>query len=110
MALDADGNASGGLRLPHMASVLADGRHAGAPLGRYSGLAWDHARDDFFLGLGGTFTQFPSERLHTLYPDHASYENQVRAAAENLVANRYILPEDGRAYVDAAERSTVGTP
>ena len=37
-ATDADGNVKGGLRLPHMPTVLRNGERAGAPLGVYGGL------------------------------------------------------------------------
>ena len=110
LVLDADGNAVGGLRLPHLATVQADGRHSGAPLGRYAVLAWEHAKDDFFLALGGTFTPFPPARVKQRYPDHMTYVSLVKAAADGLVAKHYILPEDGQAYVEAAEASTVGGP
>lgn len=110
LALDPDGNAKGGLRLPHMATVLADGRSAGAPLGSYSGLAWEHAEDNFFLALGGTFTPFTEEKLRSMYPDRATYVGLVKAAADDLVAKRYILPEDGRAYIEAAQRASIGAP
>ncbi len=109
LAVDADGNAEGGLRLPHMATILPDGTHAGAPVGAYSGLAWGLGEHGFFLGLGGEFTPFPPEKLRALYPDHATYVGLVAAAAGDLVAQRYILPEDGRAYVESARRSTVGS-
>jgi hypothetical protein len=109
LKLDADGNALGGLRLPHMPSVAAEGRPVGAPLGRYTGLALDQA-DNFFLALGGTFAPFPPDRLKALYPDHAAYVGAVKLAVDDLVARRYILPEDGAAYVEAAERSTIGAP
>lgn len=109
LAMDADGNAEGGLRLPHMATTLPDGTHAGAPIGAYSGLAWGLGEQGFFLGLGGEFTPFPPAKLRSLYPDHATYVGLVAAAAGDLVAQRYILPEDGRAYVEAARQSAVGS-
>ncbi|MFO1049695.1 MAG: alpha/beta hydrolase domain-containing protein [Geminicoccaceae bacterium] len=109
LAVDGDGNALGGLRLPHMAGVTSDGRPAGAPLGRYGGLASEHA-DNFFLALGGTFTPFPPDKVKALYPTHAAYVGAVKAAVDDLVARRYILPEDGTAYVEAAERANVGAP
>ena len=109
LAVDGDGNALGGLRLPHMHSVTPDGHPAGAPLGRYGGLASEHA-DNFFLALGGTFTPFPAEKLRSLYPDHAAYVSLVKSAADDLLAKRYILPEDQRAYVETAQRSAIGAP
>lgn len=107
---DADGNAVGGLRLPHLPTLLADGRKAGAPLGRYDGLDWPNEKANIYFFIAGSFTPFPANRLRELYPDHAAYVARVKAAADDLVARRYILPEDGRAYVEAAERSGVGQP
>lgn len=106
-ARDADGNAKGGLRLPHMPVVLDDGRNAGAPLGRYDGLAWAYEKTNIFFFISGTFTPFPPEKIAALYPDHETYVAAVRAAAEDLVVRRHILAEDAQAYIDAAERSDV---
>ena len=47
---DADGNALGGVRLPHM-TATTDGHQVGAPLGRYEG--FDFSAQDFFTLLGG---------------------------------------------------------
>ena len=107
-ARDADGNAKGGLRLPHMPVVLGDGGKAGAPLGRYDGLAWAHETSNIFFLISGTFTPFPPDKLEALYPNHKAYVAAVAAAAEDLVAKRYILPEDGAAYVEAAAQSDIG--
>jgi Alpha/beta hydrolase domain len=41
-ATDADGNVKGGLRLPHMPTVLLNGERAGAPLSVYGGLDPDY--------------------------------------------------------------------
>jgi len=109
-ARDADGNAQGGVRLPHMPAVLEGGKKAGAPLGQYTGFAWDHEKSNFYFTISGTFTPFPPEKLEALYPDHEAYVTAVAAAAEDLVAKRYILPEDAEAYVDAANRSEIGQP
>jgi Alpha/beta hydrolase domain len=109
-ARDADGNAKGGVRLPHMPSVLEDGKKAGAPLGRYTGFAWDHEKSNFYFTISGTFTPFPAEKLEALYPDHEAYVAAVAAAAEDLVAKRYILAEDAQAYIEAAKRSDIGQP
>lgn len=108
LALDEDGNARGGLRLPHMASQLADGTRVGAPLGRYAGLALDRQEENIYFALAGSLTPFPPERLAELYPDQSAYVAAVRAAAEDLAARRYILPEDAAAYVAAAEAADIG--
>jgi hypothetical protein len=105
---DADGNAKGGLRLPHMPITLADGTKAGAPRGQYTGLAWSHENRNIFFLISGTFTPFPPDKIKTLYPTHETYVASVAAAAQDLVARRYILPEDADAYVAEAERSDIG--
>lgn len=105
---DADGNAKGGVRLPHMPTVLADGTKAGAPLGQYTGLAWTYEKSNFFFLLSGTFTPFPPDKIKALYPTHETYVAAVTAAAGDLAAKRYILPEDAEAYIADAERSDIG--
>lgn len=107
-ARDADGNAEGGVRLPHMPAVLEGGKKAGAPLGRYTGFAWDHEKSNFYFTISGTFTPFPAGKLEALYPDHEAYVAAVAAAAEDLAAKRYILPEDAAAYIEAAEQTDIG--
>jgi hypothetical protein len=96
---DAEGNAIGGIRLPHMRSRW-HGRPAGAPLGAYTGLDLETTNPFFFLA--GTFSPFSPQRLAQLYPTHEVYVTRVRRAVERLVAHGDILPSDGRAYVDAA--------
>ncbi|ASY63522.1 hypothetical protein SJ05684_c20810 [Sinorhizobium sojae CCBAU 05684] len=105
--LDDDGNPLGGIR---MANVEA-------PLGTYAG--WNLRREGFAEGelcsLSGTFIPFPKERskaddrksLGERYPDEDAYLMAVKSAAEALVADGFMLPEDigyvlGRAREDAA--------
>ncbi len=107
-ARDADGNAKGGVRLPHMPTILADGRQAGAPLGSYGGIAWKYEKSNGFFAISGTFTPFPPSKIKALYPNHKTYVAAVTAAAQDLAAKRYILPEDADAYVAVAERSDIG--
>jgi hypothetical protein len=108
---DADGNAKGGVRLPHMTSVLADGTKAGAPLGQYTGLNRDFGRKQnvYFL-IGGAFKPFPPEKVKALYPTHAAYVAAVTASADDLVKRRHILQEDADAYIEAATHSEIGQP
>jgi hypothetical protein len=107
-ARDDDGNAKGGVRLPHMISVLKDGTKAGAPLGHYTGFAWDYEKSNFFFTISGTFTPFPDDKLRALYPTRDAYVSLVSAAAKELVTQRYILAEDADAYIEAAKKTNIG--
>jgi hypothetical protein len=49
----------------------------------------------------------PRLSLEERYKDHAGYVAAVKAAADKLVAERYLLPEDAAALVAQAEASTV---
>jgi hypothetical protein len=104
-ATDADGNVMGGVRLPHMPTVLPSGERAGAPLGVYGGLdpAYLKPRNLWAL-LGGTFSPFSAQDLATRYPSQEAYMQLVRNAAEALLADRFILQEDYDAYLQAAKR------
>jgi hypothetical protein len=102
---DADGNAVGGLRLPHMTATDSS-REIGAPLGTYEG--GDLAQTNFFLFLGGHFTPFDSAKLDSLYPNHGTYVKRVAKAAHRLVQRREILAEDAKAYIRQATHSAFG--
>ena len=52
-ATDADGNVTGGVRLPHMPAVLPNGERAGAPLGVYGGLDLDYLNPRQPVGVAG---------------------------------------------------------
>jgi hypothetical protein len=103
-AADADGNALGGVRLPHMPS-LSRGVTRGAPLGAYGGVL--HGAGDPLLSDSGTFTPFPDARLRELYPTHERYVERVTRAADRLLARRYLLKPARDAYVRAARRAAV---
>jgi hypothetical protein len=97
--LDSDGNARGGLRLPHMEQVI-DGQLAGAPLGTYTGI--DPAGEPPYGPFGGTFNPFTHEEICERYPDPAVYSDRVTRAADRLLAEGYIVQADRDAYVSAA--------
>ena len=104
-APDADGNVMGGLRLPHMPTVLPNGEQAGAPLGVYGGVDPDHLKSgDAFVLRGGTFAPFSAEALAARYPSREAYVQLVRSAAAALLADRFILQEDYDAYLQVAKR------
>jgi hypothetical protein len=106
IATDADGNAKGGVRLPHMPTVLPSGERVGAPLGVYGGLDPDFKKPwpfNVYAWLGGTFEPFSAEELAKRYPTREVYVALVRKAAAALLAGRYILQEDHDAYIRSAE-------
>ena len=105
IATDADGNAKGGVRLPHMPMVLPNGDHVGAPLGVYTGLDLDYLDPmNVYPWAGGTFTPFSQQELAARYPSREVYVARVEKAAAALLADRFLLPEDYEAYVRAAKR------
>ncbi len=50
----------------------------------------------------------PRPSLAERYPDKATYVAAFRAAADRLVAQRFLLPDDARALVEAAENGGIG--
>jgi hypothetical protein len=97
-ARDRDGNALGGVRLPHMA----------APLGTYEGLDYDFKESNVFFLLSGVYKPFSQEELAARYTDHDAYVGTVSAAVNALVAQRYMLEEDALALIETAKRSDIG--
>jgi hypothetical protein len=97
--VDEDGNALGGTRLPHMPSII-DGQPAGAPTGIYGSLDREGLNPlNAFKLIGGTYERFSDEELMRRYPTPESYRELVTRAADQLLADRYILQEDRDAYV-----------
>jgi Alpha/beta hydrolase domain len=97
---DADGNALGGIRLPHMPSTRPRrGLPAGAPLGTYRGIDPGGFPANVFLILGGTFESFSEEELNARYSSKSAIRTLVKRAADELFDNRYILGADRRAYM-----------
>lgn len=88
-ALDADGNELGGLRHPDVE----------VPLATYTG--WNPSVEDaqtFVRSLGSTLP-FTAEQVSQRYRDREEFLLRVRAAAEALASDRYLLPEDIEAIV-----------
>jgi hypothetical protein len=102
---DADGNAIGGVRLPHMIATDHSGE-IGAPLGVYEG--FDFSQTATFLLIAGHFTPFDSAKLNALYPSHGTYVERVSKAAHRLVERRELLQEDAKTFIDDAAHSTIG--
>jgi hypothetical protein len=108
---DADGNELAGVR-----SVLLE-----APLGTYTG--WNPIARGFSKGriqpLGGGFIPFaktkaqrlaagdPRPSLEERYGTHDAYVARVKAAAQRLVAERFLLQDDADRLVGQADKSHV---
>lgn len=111
---DADGNEIAGIR-----SVLMQ-----APLGTY--LGWNVTAEGFEAGQGcgfqGGYIPFATTKIERLarkdprlsleerYGTHANYVARVKAAADRLVSERYLLPEDADRIVHEAQTSNVLVP
>jgi hypothetical protein len=109
-ALDADGNEAAGIRLPDLT----------VPLATYTGFNPRHPETGGagqLLDMMGSTLPFartraeraaandPRPAIEERYRDRGDYLARVRAAAEQLVAQRYLLPEDVDTVVaDAAAR------
>ena len=105
--VDADGNDLGGVR-----SVFAQ-----VPIGTYTG--WNLGRKDRFEGglcnLQGSFIPFAATRAERMaagdprlsieerYPSKEVYLAAFRKAADDLVAQRYLLPDDAKLLIERAE-------
>jgi hypothetical protein len=109
--VDADGNDVAGIR-----SVFLQ-----VPVGTYTG--WNPGRKDRFengqCNLQGSFIPFASTRTERLavgdprrsieerYPTKDAYVGAIKAAAEVLVQQRLLLPEDAKTMMDQAEQAGI---
>jgi hypothetical protein len=91
--LDANGNALGGIRTPHV----------DVPVAALSGLGQS---GESFCGLFGTTASFTDEQLAALYADTADFQAKWDAAVDAAVAAGAVLPEDA----DAVKASAEGYP
>jgi hypothetical protein len=103
-AVDADGNEVAGIRLPPIAVPL--GTHTGWNVYREQPCELCD-RDGSFLPFARTREEReaagdPRPSLAERYGDRAAYAARVEAAAAALVAERLLLPEDAKAYGEAA--------
>jgi Alpha/beta hydrolase domain len=108
---DVDGNDIAGIRVPEIAVPLAtypdwNVRAAGHTAGEAC------ISSASTLPFAATLAQRqtdgdPRLSLQERYVDKADYVNQVQAAAEALVAERLLLPEDVARYVTSAQNQTL---
>jgi Alpha/beta hydrolase domain len=97
--VDPDGNELSGIRLPDVT----------VPLASYTGWNLRHPQigtPDQLMSLMGSTIPFPAtereraakgdprKSIEERYPSKAAYLDQVRRAADGLIANGYLLPED----------------
>ena len=93
---DAFGNAKGGLRLPelelpvatYLPSNVVDEENIPPILLPALPLL------NLFCNLAGSFFPFDEATLAALYPSQAKYAHRYQQHLENLVARRFLLPED----------------
>ncbi len=95
LVLDASGNATGGIRTPHI----------DVPIAR---LAGDGQTGESFCRLFGVTQPFSAEQLAAAYPDHATFVAKWNAALDAAVASGAILPSDAEHLGNVAAASTVG--
>jgi Alpha/beta hydrolase domain len=96
---DADGNATGGVRAPHMLTIDAHDEVAGAPLGSYKGVDNTDPANLFRL-LAGVFTPFTQSQLDACYPTSGpnDIKHRVKRAARQLFEDGLILGQDFDGY------------
>ena len=109
--VDADGNDLDGIR-----NVFVR-----VPIGTYTGWnLFNHSFfEDGFCTLQGSFIPFARTRAERLaaaderlsieerYPTREGYITAVKAAAESLLAKRYLLPDDATRLISQAEREGI---
>ncbi len=105
--VDDDGNALGGVRLPHLLRELDDGTGVGAPVGVYHGTAWQHVEAEppnLPAAIAGTFERFSNEKLAARYPTREDYLERYEAALDDVIVEGYVLEDDrGRLLARAGE-------
>jgi len=125
--LGADGNALGGIRLPHLRTLLQSGNAVGGPLGLYRGVECDNnsTQSSFILDcqisgdgniyniVGGTFipyTEINPGQCASFYDSHATYLNAVTDATAYAVAHKWILPEESDSMIASAAQKAQDFP
>lgn len=91
--LDEFGNVQGGIRSP-----LVD-----VPTSTWNG----NSTGLSFCRIAGHEKPFDAARLKQLYPTHAAYVSAVKASVRQLVAERFILQEDGEELIAASKEAAI---
>ena len=82
LVLDANGNATGGVRSPHVDTPIATLRGSGQPTGTS------------FCTLFGTTTTLTPGQFQALYADEAAFEIAWNGAVDTAVTNGFVLAAD----------------
>ena len=99
IARDTHGNALGGIRLPEAEVPTATNNaqnSIGTPLTSFS----------LFCGLLGSWTQFDSAKINTLYTDYGDYQDRFDAKADDVVAAGFVNADDLSALKETSARYT----
>ena len=94
--LDANGNALGGIRTPHV----------DAPVAKLTGLGQSGV--GLLCRLTGTTTPLDAARVAALYPNHTKFVGAWRRATDAAVNAGFVLAADAGPLKRAADASTVG--
>jgi hypothetical protein len=124
LRLGIDGNALGGIRLPHLRTVLPSGNVIGGPLGFYRGVECntDPTQSSFILNcqisgdaniyniVGGTFIPYASGQCAAFYDGYETYLNEVMDAVAHAVVQGWILPEEADSIIALAAQKSQDFP
>jgi len=91
--LDPFGNVTGGWRSPSI----------DVPVSTWFG----NSTGKSFCGIAGHETAFDAARLKELYPTHAAYVDAVTRSVKSLVAQRFLVREDGDQIVADARAASI---
>lgn len=100
LARDADGIVPGGIRLPDVEVPIGLNDGVNSPASLTNPLSG-------FCVLYGTHRAFTPDRLADLYYSDRDYRQQVTDDVRLLEDQRFVLPEDGRFFVDQARHTHV---
>ena len=101
IAVDANGNARGGVRSPYV----------DVPVAKYS--VPNHAnpkpgtRDDFYCGIAGAEAPLSAEQRHALYKDAAAYRGKVKQRLAELTRAGWFLPDYAAQVTSDAEKARI---
>ena len=95
LVLDANGNATGGVRSPHVDTPVATIRGSGQP------------PSNLFCSLFGTTTPFDAAKLASLYRNHGAFVSQWNKAVAAATAAGFVLPADAPKLKVSAATSEV---